>query len=515
MWGRNYWGGQALAWLAILGFLVAAAVALGHGRAFAAAGCAGVDSDYNGDGVRDTAIADPEATVGAKADAGAVTVVYGGGAGTIQLQQDLASVPGDAGAGSKFGYAMAQADLNGDGCSDLVAAAPYADIAGVRDAGAVYVIYGAPAGLGSGPAAATYIQGEHSVPGAPEVGDVFGYSVAAGKSSSGAYLAIGVPGEDLNVPAPSGTGTVAMRDAGAFVYIRGSVVGWVDQNSPDVAGGIEADDRFGASLAGDASHLAVGGPGEAIGANGFAGAVWLFGHTVDSTGSPKPLSDANQDAPDISPDDVADSGDRFATSIALAPMPDKTGTYAGGSYLAVGSPGEDVGAAADAGSLTLYKVTAAGAITVVTGELNQDAAGVGDTADPGDFFGQELAATVQGTSLRLAVGVPGEESSDEHIDKGGVQIFSVAADGTRAADQWLDPGWGIPGEPAHQMFVGTSLAATPGALLIGVAYEPGAAPGAVYGFDWAVQGGGAPTMTFKPGEGGIPAGGTAFAAEIR
>jgi len=503
-----------MVWLAALGFLVAAAVALGSGHAIAAAGCAGADADYNGDGVRDTAIADPEATVGTKADAGAITVVYGGDAGTVQLHQDLASVPGDAASGAEFGYSMAQADLNGDGCGDLVAAAPYADIAGVRDAGAVYVIYGSPGGLGSGSAGVTYIQGERSVPGAPEAGDVFGYSVAAGKAASGPYLAIGIPGEDLNVPAASGSGTVAMRDAGGIVYIRGSAVGWVDQNSADVAGGVEADDRFGASLTGDAAHLAVGGPGEAIGANGFAGSVWLFGHTVDSEGHPKPLSGANQDSPDASADDVADAGDRFATSIALTPMPDKTGVYAGGSYLAVGSPGEDVGAAADAGSLTLYKVTAAGAMTVVTGALNQDPVSVGETADPGDFFGQELAATVQGTTLRLAVGVPGEESSDEHIDKGGVQIFAIAANGT-STDQWLDPGWGIPGEPAHQMFVGTSLAATPEALLIGVAYEPGTAPGTVYGFDWAVQSGGAPTKTYKPGDGGIPTGGTAFGAEIR
>lgn len=47
--------------------------------ATAAAGCSGAESDFNGDGIRDTAIADPEATANGVSKAGVVHIVYGGG----------------------------------------------------------------------------------------------------------------------------------------------------------------------------------------------------------------------------------------------------------------------------------------------------------------------------------------------------------------------------------------------------------------------------------------------------
>ncbi|WP_258045160.1 VCBS repeat-containing protein [Streptomyces sp. SM11] len=472
------------------------------GVASAAAGCSGAESDYNGDGVRDTAIADPEATVGGRADAGSVTVVYGGGAGTVQVHQDRAWVSGTAEAGDRFGHALAQADLNGDGCSDLIVGAPYEAVGEVRDAGAVYVVHGSPEGLGGGAAPTNYNQGQSRVAGSAEAGDLFGYAVAAGRTSSGTpYFAMGVPGEDL--------GTV--RDAGGFFYVRGSSVAWVDQASPGVPGVAEQDDRYGASLAATPVHLAVGSPGEAIGANTFAGGAAVFSHTTDTSGRPTPLTGLDQAAPKVG---AAESGDRFGTSLAMAPIPDTSGTYKDGSYLVIGAPGEDLGTAADAGSASVYRVTASGTVAVLVAGLNQSAPGTQEDAQPGDFFGQELAATVQGGTLKVAVGVPGEESSDEHLDKGGVQIFEIAADGT-LTDAWLDPGWGIPGMPQQQMFVGTSLAATPDTLLVGVAYGPGEVPGAVHGYEWTVESGGAPSLTHRPGEGGLPAGGKAFGAEVR
>jgi hypothetical protein len=80
LWGRNYRVGYWIAWLAVLGFLITAAIAcFGHSAASAAGTCGGGgESDYNGDCLRDTAIADPDATIGGKAGSGAVTVIYGG-----------------------------------------------------------------------------------------------------------------------------------------------------------------------------------------------------------------------------------------------------------------------------------------------------------------------------------------------------------------------------------------------------------------------------------------------------
>ena len=63
------------------------------------------------------------------------------------------------------------------------------------------------------------------------------------------------------------------------------------------------------------------------------------------------------------------------------------------------------------------------------------------------------------------------------------------------------------------MLAGLSLGATPSRLYVGVPDGP-AEGRAVYGFPWTASGG-APTQTFKPGEGGIPAGGVAFGATAR
>ncbi|WP_399884851.1 FG-GAP repeat protein [Streptomyces sp. BBFR51] len=479
-------------------------VAAPGGRASAVAACeaGNPDSDFNGDGVRDVVIADPEATVGGKPRAGAVTIVYGGaGLGSERLDQDSDVVRGTAQAGAAFGFSLAQADLNGDGCSDLVVGAPYTDVAGLQDAGAVHVLYGDQAGLAAG-ASTSYDQGQDSVEGGAEPGDLFGCAVAAQRPASGApYLAVGIPGEDLG----------SVPDAGAVDYLSGGTWGWVDQDAPGVSGTVEENDRFGSSLASTPSHLVVGAPGEAIGAETFAGAFWIFGDSLDSAGRPDPLGAPNQESPVVG---VAESGDRYGTSIAAVPIPDTSGTYKGGSYVVAGSPGEALGDTAEAGSVSVYRVTAAGTVTTVVPGLHQNVTGTAETAEPADHFGQQVAAVVQGTTLRVAAGVPGEESGPEHTDKGGVQIFALPAGGG-LSDSWIDPGYGIPGEPAPRMYVGVSLGAVPDALLVGVPYGRSGTPGAVYAFDWTVTDGGAAKRTYAPGAAGIPAGGTAFGAAVR
>ncbi|MEU9242986.1 FG-GAP repeat protein [Streptomyces sp. NPDC048385] len=88
------------------------------------------------------AVADPEATVSGDAKAGLVRVVYGGGKGTSELNQGLASVPGDAEPNDYFGDSLAAVDYTKDGCTDLVVGTSREDVGSATDAGTVDVIYG-------------------------------------------------------------------------------------------------------------------------------------------------------------------------------------------------------------------------------------------------------------------------------------------------------------------------------------------------------------------------------------
>lgn len=236
-----------------VGVLLALGVDTSTASTAAAAGCtAGADSDFNGDGVRDLAIADPEATVSGHAEAGLVRIVYGGGKGLAEIHQDSAGVPGAPEPGDRFGHSLAAVDYNKDGCTDLVVGIPYEDIGETPDSGLVQVLYGATTGLATGTAVTELLQGSGSgslAASEPENQDWLGFAVAGGRTSAGEpYLAIGVPGEDL--------GTTA--DAGMAHYLRGTANVSIHQDHDGVQGVAEADDRFGYSLAATPKHL---GPG--------------------------------------------------------------------------------------------------------------------------------------------------------------------------------------------------------------------------------------------------------------
>ncbi|MGW2819691.1 FG-GAP repeat domain-containing protein [Streptomyces sp. NPDC001443] len=488
---------------------------VGGTPAAAAAACpSGVESDFNGDGIRDTAIADPEATVDGVAKAGLVHVVYGGGKGTLALSQATDGIPGTPETNDQYGFALAVYDADLDGCSDLVVGSPYEAIGTAPGSGLVQVIYGATAGLGAGSKAVTeFYQGSAKMPGSTaETDDWLGYAVAAGKTSAGTpYLLFGVPGESI--------GTI--EDAGAFYYVSGTaqtVVG-VNQDTETagaVPGVVEQDDRFGSTLAATPTHFAVGTPGEALGTTTFAGGVAYFSHTLTS-GCPKPLGGLGQDQDAIS--GAEEVGDQFGAALAMVPYRAAGATSTTESLLAVGVPGEDLSTTVDAGAVQVFRLAANGTFTE-TAWIDQNTTDVDQEAEAGDFFGKRLAAvntspnaTSTGTNTRLAIGVPGEESSEDNPEQGGVQIVPlVGAPG--ASDQWLEPGSGIPSGPAPRMLTGLSLAATPSLLYVGTPYGP-AAGQAVYGFPWGVASGGAPTQTFKPGEGGIPATGVAFGTTVR
>ncbi|MFD6974539.1 integrin alpha [Streptomyces sp. NPDC059949] len=481
--------------------------------ATAAGGCTGVESDFNGDGIRDTAIADPEATVNGASKAGVVHIVYGGGKGALALTQEAAKSGGSE-PGDQFGYAMAVYDADLDGCSDLAIGAPHEDVGTLVDAGRVVVVHGAPTGLGGGKVTTQYVQGAAPVTGvAAEADDWMGYSLAAGKSSTGVpFLAIGAPGEDVGTS----------PEAGAVIYVSGTTTvtaGLVTQDGttagavPDT---VEPYDRFGASLAATPTHLAIGSPGEAQGVIADAGAVTIFSHVLVS-GVPKPLSVITQDSPNVF--GACETGDGYATSLAAVPHRAAGATSTTESLLVVGSPGEDLTTGMDAGAVQVFRLDAAGAFTE-TAWIDQNVANVLSEAEAGDHFGQRVAAantavddTSTPTDTRVAVGVPGEEGPNGLPDRGQVHILPLVGP-PGDSDVVLAPGYGVPATAAPRQYAGMSIGGSGAGLYVGMPYGP-AEGRAVHLFPWNVATAGAPSQTFKPGEGGIPADAATFGTVVR
>ncbi|MGY3203525.1 VCBS repeat-containing protein [Streptomyces sp. TE5632] len=506
----------------MIGLALVAAVSLPGGvspftaTSAAAAGCtAGQETDFNGDGIRDTAIADPEAAVSGLAEAGVVHIVYGGGKGAASISQDTPGIPGVAEKGDRYGHSMATFDHNKDGCTDLVVGIPYEDIEDKADAGLVQILYGAPGGLVTGPAVLEYLQGSgggNIGSTAAEAGDWFGHAVAAGATSSGEpYLVIGVPGEDV--------GTVV--DSGMAHYLRGSTNAGFTQNTAGVSGDAEENDRFGYAVAASPNHIAVGNPGEAIGDLTFSGGVQILKHTLNSGGIPTPVAGIHQDAPGIN--GVAETGDQLAATLAAVPYRPSGASSANETLFAVGIPGEDLTTGEDAGRVITLRVTASGDVTQMA-DINQSHAGIAGVGEDGDHFGQHLTAvnTAPGSvgtaqTVLLAVGIPGEDIEAAGArDAGGVQIFPMVGEPGNG-DVWLEKGQlGLPGQPGAQEYLGTSLWADRGRLHVGVPYGPEGERG-VYGVLWTslLSGGPDTVATVRPGQDGVPAGGRAFGAVVR
>lgn len=485
-------------------------------------------SDFNCDKKEDMAVADPEATVGGDAKAGLVRVVHGGGKGTSELNQDLASVPGDAEPNDYFGDSLATVDYNKDGCTDLVVGTSREDVGSAADAGTVDVIYGASGGLGTGKAALHLEQGtgaEGILAASSESGDRMGAAVAAGLTlDQEPYLVIGVPGEDIDGKA----------DTGAVFYLRGSVNRTLVQGSSGVAGTLEAGDKYGSSVAASPEYVVVGIPGEGLAATPgpnasevVAGQVDVMTHELNDSGVPAHAGSVDEVSPYIS--DQAEAGDQFGASVSAAqalyyrglPWPIRA------TYIGIGVPGEDLtyGGAnkADAGRAVVVRVDKVFGISEVNSGYDQSPDDVSGAPEAGDRMGAQVtlanrdpASTVTDASLVMAVGVPGEDIGTV-ADAGAVHVFGLySAPGV--ADRWIEAGngTGMPGTPTAAHAVGTSLHGTRAGLYIGMPYGPGAY-GSLYAMPWAnVTGGTAqPVTTYAPGTGGLPAAGLRFGMSAR
>lgn len=184
-------------------------------------GAALASGDFNRDGQDDLAIGvpneDDETT-----DDGMVVIYYGSSSGLLRLVNNqwrafayarLAQkqVEARAEAGDLFGSGLTVGDFNGDNYIDLAIGAPGEDDEATDD-GMVVVYYGSSSGLlrlvnGDWRASSYERLGQRRAGGTNEVGDHFGWALAAGdfNGDGKADLAIGTPGEDLGGRTDIGT----------------------------------------------------------------------------------------------------------------------------------------------------------------------------------------------------------------------------------------------------------------------------------------------------------------------
>ncbi|MGW0804133.1 FG-GAP repeat protein [Nonomuraea sp. NPDC002799] len=294
--------------------------------------CAGA-ADFDGDGVDDVAVGDPFAD-GQK---GAAHVLSGGKVVPV-------TVPGLA-RGDAFGWSVRLAKVDADACADLVIGAPYADVDGTEDAGAVYVVYGG----GTTPP-------QRLAAPQPQRFAHFGWSLAARDD----LVAISAPYEDEG----------QLLDVGALYVRKGAgQLRRISQETVDVRGNSEVGDQFGWSMAfGPKNGLVVGvpyenddGAGRQVEAGKIDSGSVVF---IDDVLAPK-ITSLKLD----SPTDV--SGDRYGYAVA----------YAEGAGYALSAPGSGYVQLLNPSRKLTRRVTQAGK----------------------QAFGFSMAASADG---RLAIGAP-------------------------------------------------------------------------------------------------------------
>ncbi|WP_375424815.1 integrin alpha [uncultured Friedmanniella sp.] len=361
--------------------------ATGEGLTAPSRSPSGVPGDVNGDTYAEVAVGEP----GNAQLRGAVHLFYGqrkglvvDAAGTARndqyLTQGTSGVPGAAEPGDAFGTSTVLADLNGDGCADLVVGSPGED----RRSGRVDVIFGSPTGLRS-----TDVQGFSlaDLPGSPgpAANQGLGQSLTAGDLDG--------DGTDDLVAGVEGLRVAGKPYAGALAVVYGGHSGLdlgrsvlVSQASPGVPGAATRYGNFGRAIAtGDfdgngTTELAVSSGG----GGGSEGAVQILERTGSGFRGPAPLRPGVAGLP----------GDRdqpceFGYALASG---DVHGD--GRDDLAVGDPtsgctSEDD----DDGPGAVYLVPGSPTGLTATGarRWTQASPGVQGTARPGDRFGSSLA----------------------------------------------------------------------------------------------------------------------------
>ena len=328
---------------------------------------------------------------------------------------EACAAPADCLANEEFGRALAVGDFDDDGFEDL-AVGVEETVSGQAAAGEVHIFYGSPGGL-SHEREQLFNATTSGVPGVPEAGDRFGYSLAAQDVNGDGFddLAIGVPYEDIG----------DVEDAGAVIVLLGSASGLVttgvlslNQNALPTGSDESAEsfDLFGFALAPAASgRLAIGAPGETFipVLEENAGRVHILGldQVVDL--------EQNDFLSACGAGDGNEARDYWGSRIAPLRFGTKFGNAISGDFE------------------TLSGQLLAGRVIQSLGSdsacFDQDSFGIQDDVEESDFFGGALAAgDFNNDGLDdLAIGVPGESPMS-----GVVQVLFGSSTGlTHIGDQ--------------------------------------------------------------------------------
>ncbi len=401
---------------------------------------AAMPSDFNGDGYTDLAVGVPSEDVGHKQNAGAVNVLYGSqfgltAAGDQHWTQDTPGILGTAEGGpghdenpyDRFGAALASGDFDRDGYADLAIGVPEDRVAGVRDRGAVNVLYGSRMGL---TAAGDQRLSRWNLPDPPEFGEWFGSSLVAADVNGDGYGDLAVTGVDGTLPGDRVTvigvffGSLTGLDGAAGQVLTGA--GLEEGGSVGLSGGAMAAGRLDGDAFTDVVAPVAGGP--------------VGGAVVVLRGSAAGLVDAgaqlwSQDSPGIAGEGAV--GDGFGAALAIGDLDGD-----GHADLAIGSPWAAAGPMPDAGTVTVIYGSATGLAADGSQLWSEATEGVPGVPANGDRFGRALAAgDVDGDGRDdLAIGAPNDPVG------GRVTILYGSATGLTAtgAQRWSQGSPGVP-----------------------------------------------------------------------
>ncbi|MEV0239412.1 FG-GAP repeat protein [Streptomyces sp. NPDC050674] len=418
----------------------------------ATAAPSGLAGDFNGDGYRDVATGAACTTVGSASCAGAVVVLYGSASGVSAtrkavITQNSTGVPGTAESGDLFGASLAAGDLDRDGYSDLVVGATGESVGDRDSVGSGTVLWGSKSGLAGGkglPQPSTLAEYGGFSQGIA-TGDFDGDGdldvTLTGQSHTRLYQGpftktggplthsrVGELGTTYEVIAGDLTGdgaaervypfTVDGDSGGEILYFRwnGTTHKMAELPNADGTQGAIGDingDGYGDLVLGDSGDPYELKPGGHLGGQIT---VWYGGpNGPDPAQQPGVVHQDTEGVPGAGEPD-----DGFGTSVS-------TGDINGDGYadVAVAAPGEDLGSAKNAGSVTVLFGSASGLKTSGVKSYTQDTAGVPGSAESWDQFGSavDLTDVTKDGKADLSVGVDGENST------GGLWFLRGSASG--------------------------------------------------------------------------------------